>query len=64
MLEKSFPTASTESSDTELEQLRRLEGEQASVIKQLRERIQELEARLAKDNHNSRPKPKYSRAKI
>ena len=41
----------------EVEELRALVAEQAAIIKQLRERVQELEARLAKDSHNSSKPP-------
>jgi uncharacterized coiled-coil protein SlyX len=40
-------------SNSELDELRALVVEQAATINQLRERIEELEARLAKDSHNS-----------
>jgi transposase len=42
---------------SELEQLRALVAEQAKLIEQLRQRIAELEARLAKDSHNSSKPP-------
>ncbi len=57
MSEERARTDCVGTSDTELEQLRVLVGEQASIIEQLRERIQELEARLAKDSHNSSKPP-------
>jgi transposase len=41
----------------ELQQLRALVAEQAKRIEQLRQRIAELEARLAKDSHNSSKPP-------
>ncbi len=41
----------------ELEQLRALVAEQAKLIELLRQRIAELEARLAKDSHNSSKPP-------
>jgi transposase len=57
MPEESARTASTESPDTELEWLRAQIVEQAAVIEQLRQRVEELEARLAKDSHNSSKPP-------
>jgi transposase len=42
---------------SELEQLRAQVAEQAKLIEQLRQRIAELEARLAKDSHNSSKPP-------
>lgn len=57
MPEERSPTDCLDESNAELEQLRVLVGEQASIIKQLRERIQELEGRLAKDSHNSSKPP-------
>jgi uncharacterized coiled-coil protein SlyX len=39
--------------EAEVARLRALVAEQATRIAHLRERIQELEARLAKDSHNS-----------
>lgn len=47
----------TDSPASELEQLRALVAEQARIIEQLRRRISELEARLAKDSHNSSKPP-------
>lgn len=38
-------------------ELRTLVAEQAALIEQLQQRIQELEARLAKDSHNSSKPP-------
>ena len=46
--ERPATTASGEEQD-----LRAVVAEQAQLIEQLRERIAELEARLAKDSHNS-----------
>ncbi|MEA3277478.1 MAG: DUF6444 domain-containing protein [Pseudomonadota bacterium] len=42
---------------TELRGLRALVAEQAAVIEQQRQRIEELQARLAKDSHNSSKPP-------
>jgi transposase len=47
----------TDASISELEQLRALVAEQARLIEQLTQRIAELEARLAKDSHNSSKPP-------
>ena len=47
----------TDSLIIELQQLRALVAEQAKRIEQLRQRIAELEARLAKDSHNSSKPP-------
>jgi transposase len=47
----------TDSPAGELEQLRAQVAEQAKLIEQLRQRIAELEARLAKDYHNSSKPP-------
>jgi transposase len=47
----------TDASASELEQLRTLVGGQVKLIEQLRQRIAELEARLAKDSHNSSKPP-------
>jgi transposase len=47
----------TDSPTYELEQLRAQVAEQAKLIEQLRQRIAELEARLAKDSHNSSKPP-------
>ena len=47
----------TDSPASELEQLRAQVTEQAKLIEQLRQRIAELEARLAKDSHNSSQPP-------
>jgi transposase len=47
----------TDSLIIELQQLRALVAEQAKLIEQLRQRIAELEARLAKDSHNSSKPP-------
>jgi hypothetical protein len=47
----------TDSPAGELEQLRAQGAEQAKLIEQLRQRIAELEARLAKDSHNSSKPP-------
>jgi transposase len=41
----------------ELEQLRAQGAERTKLIEQLRQRIAELEARLAKDSHNSSKPP-------
>jgi len=51
------PSRSPESPVQERERLRALVVEQAAPIEQLRERIQELEARLAQDSHNSGKPP-------
>ena len=48
---------SPESPDDELKRLRERVAEQAAIIEQMHERIQELEARLAKDSHNSSRPP-------
>jgi transposase len=47
----------TDSPADELQQLRALVAAQAKLIEQLRQRIAELEARLAKDSHNSSKPP-------
>lgn len=52
---KELPT--TDSPPSELQQLRAQVAEQAKLIEQLRQRIAELEARLAKDSHNSSKPP-------
>ena len=57
MPENCRATHSLESMGTVLEGLRALVTEQAGVIEQQRQRIQELEARLAKDSHNSSKPP-------
>jgi len=57
MSEQSAITHSPESPDDELKRLRKRVAEQAALIAQLRERIRELEARLAKDSHNSSRPP-------
>ena len=54
MPEPHAPSRFPESPVQERERLRALVVEQAAPIEQLRERIQELEARLAQDSHNSR----------
>jgi len=53
MLEQPTPTHSPKNPDDELKRLRERVAEQTALIAQLRERIRELEARLAKDSHNS-----------
>ena len=45
----------TDSLASELEQLCALVAEQAKIIEQLHERVAELEARLGKDSHSSKP---------
>jgi hypothetical protein len=50
----------TDSPASELEQLRAQVAEQAKLIEQLRQRIAELEARPAKDSHNSSKPPPRS----
>jgi transposase len=57
MPKKRPTTSSVESPSAELLRLRALVAEQAALIEQLLERIQELEARLAKDSHNSSKPP-------
>jgi len=57
MPEKCSTTPSLESLKTELGRLGALVAEQAAVIEQQRQRIEELEARLAKDSHNSSKPP-------
>jgi len=57
MSEERTSTSCTESPNTELERLRAQIAEQAALIEQLRQRIEELEARLAKDSHNSSKPP-------
>lgn len=54
-MSKERPT--TDSPASELKQLRAQVAEQAKLIEQLRQRIAELEARLAKDSHNSSKPP-------
>ena len=49
--------STTDASISELERLRALVAEQARLIEQLTQRIAELEARLAKDSHNSSKPP-------
>nr|MBS0019350.1 hypothetical protein [Gammaproteobacteria bacterium] len=56
---KELPT--TASPPSELQQLRAQVAEQAKLIEQLRQRIAELEARLAKDSHNSSKPPSSDR---
>ncbi|MGH8549163.1 MAG: DUF6444 domain-containing protein [Methylococcales bacterium] len=73
MPEKDLPSNCTESPDAEIERLRAQIVQQAAVIDELRQRIEELAARRAKDSHNSskppasdglnRPKPKSLRRK-
>ena len=46
-------THSPKKPDDELKRLRKRVAEQTALIAHLRERIRELEARLAKDSHNS-----------
>ena len=60
MPEQNALTHSPESPDDELKRLRKRVAEQTAIIEgqtatieQMHERIQELEARLAKDSHNS-----------
>jgi len=57
MLEKTTLTHSLENPDDELKRLRERVVEQTTLIEQLREHIRELEARRAKDNHNSSRPP-------
>lgn len=57
MPENCTATSSLSDLATELESLRTLVAEQALVIEQQRQRIQDLEARLAKDSHNSSKPP-------
>ena len=64
MPEQNALTHSPESPDGELKRLRERVAEQAAIIEgqtatieQMHERIQELEARLAKDSHNSSRPP-------
>jgi len=57
MLEQSILTHSPKKPDDELKRLRERVEEQTALIKHLRERIRELEARLAKDSHNSSRPP-------
>jgi len=64
MPEQNALTNSPESPDDELKRLRERVAEQAAIIEgqtatieQMHERIQELEARLAKDSHNSSRSP-------
>jgi transposase len=56
-------SSSLAESNSELDELRALVVEQAATINQLRERIEELEARLAKDSHNSSKPPPRSQRK-
>jgi len=57
MPEQPTPTHSPENPDDKLKRLRERVAEQTALIEQLRERIRELEARLAKDSHNSSRPP-------
>jgi len=57
MLEQTTLTHSLENLDDKLKRLRERVAEQTVLIEPLRERIRELEARLAKDSHNSRRPP-------
>jgi len=57
MLEKPTLTHAPENPDDELKRLREWVAEQTALIEHLRERIRELEARLAKDSHNSSRPP-------
>jgi len=57
MSEEHDATSSLVGSNSELEELRARVVEQAATIEQLREYIQQLEARLAKDSHNSSKPP-------
>ncbi len=57
MSEEIPTTLSLEEAGAELERLRALVAKQAAVIEQLLQRVQELEARLAKDSHNSSKPP-------
>jgi transposase len=57
MPEESAPSTCPEGPDTDLGQLRAQNAEQAALIEQLRQRIEELEARLPKDSHNSSKPP-------
>jgi transposase len=54
----------TDSSSSVIERLRARVAEQAKLIEQLRQRIGELEARLAKDSHNSSKPPPRSQRKV
>ena len=53
MPEQNTLTHSPENPDDELKRVRERVAEQTALIAQLRERIRELAARLAKDSHNS-----------
>ena len=57
MLQQTTLTHSLEKLDDELKWLRERVAEQTALIELLRERIRELEARLAKDSHNSSRPP-------
>jgi len=57
MLEQTTLTHSLGIPDDELKRLREQVAEQTALIDPLRERIRELEARLAKDSHNSSRPP-------
>jgi len=57
MPENRTSTAHAECPDSELSRLRAQNAEQAALIEQLRQRIEELEARLAKDSHNCSKPP-------
>ena len=57
MPEQPTLTHSPESPDDELKRLRERVVAQTALIAHLRERIRELEARLAKDSHNSSRPP-------
>jgi len=57
MLEQPTLTHSPETPDDELKRLRERVAGQTALIEHLRERIRELEARLAKDSHNSSRPP-------
>jgi len=57
MLKQPTLTHSLESPDDEPKRLRERVAEQTALIEHLRERIRELEARLAKDSHNSSRPP-------
>jgi len=57
MPEQRDPTYSLANPTDEVNRLRMLVVEQVALIEQLREWIQELEARLAQDSHNSSQPP-------
>jgi len=57
ILEQPTLTHAPENPDDELKRLRERVAEQTALIEHLRERIRELEARRAKDSHNSSRPP-------